>query len=154
MALPAYSNSIRSSPPVSLEDSDIVWESGMSGARPMKMIVLFRRKQELTLEQFREHYERRHAPLAMQLFPYLREYVRNYIRRDVAHQRAGGEAMAASLDFDVITEITFDSKDDYDRMVRAMADPVIREQVVEDEKRFLDRSATVVFLVDEERDCK
>lgn len=116
----------------------------------MKMIVLFRRKQTLTPEQFREHYETRHAPLAMRLFPYMRDYRRNYIRHDLLHRRAAPEGAGTQLDFDVITEITFDSKADYERMVRDMTDPTIRDQVVEDEKRFLDRTATVVFLVDEE----
>jgi uncharacterized protein (TIGR02118 family) len=116
----------------------------------MKMIVLFKRKQDLTSEQFREHYETRHVPLAKKLFPYLKDYKRNYIRHDLRHQRAGNEVTNAPLDFDAITEISFASKIDYDRMMREMAESAIRDQVVEDEKRFLDRSATVVFLVDEE----
>jgi uncharacterized protein (TIGR02118 family) len=115
----------------------------------MKMIVLFRRKPGLTSAQFREHYEERHAPLALKLFPYLKGYRRNYIRHDLHHARAGQEVFSANLDFDAITEITFADRSDYDRMVREMADPAIREQVVTDEQRFLDRSATVVFMVDE-----
>ena len=117
----------------------------------MKMVVLFRRKQGLTPDQFRDHYEQRHAPLALKLFPYFKDYTRNYIRHDLKHQRAGGEPIDSNLDFDAIVEITFASNDDYERMRREMADPAIREQVVADEQRFLDRSATVVFLVDEER---
>jgi hypothetical protein len=115
----------------------------------MKMIVLFRRKQDLTPAQFREYYETRHAPMAMKLFPYLRDYRRNYIRHDLVHKRAAPEGTAGQLDFDVITEIVFSSESDYQRMVRDMTDPAVREQVVEDEKKFLDRTATVVFLVDE-----
>jgi hypothetical protein len=116
----------------------------------MKMVVLFRRKHGLTSEQFREHYENKHVPLAMTLFPYLQGYRRNYIRHDLRHQHAGNELTNAPLDFDVITEISFASQTDYDRMMREMADPAIRDQVIADEKRFLDRSATVVFLIDEE----
>ncbi len=116
----------------------------------MKMVILFRRKQELTPEQFREYYETKHAPLALRLFSYMKDYRRNYIRHDLLHRRAVGETIKAPLDFDAITEIAFASKNDYDRMVSDMTDPAVREQVVEDEKRFLDRSATVVFLVDEE----
>ena len=116
----------------------------------MKMVVMFRRKQGLTPAQFREYYERSHAPLALKLFPYFKDYRRNYVRHDLRHQRAGQETTNAPLDFDAIVEITFASQSDYDRMVREMADPAIREQVVGDEQRFIDRSATVVFLVDEE----
>ncbi len=117
----------------------------------MKVIVMFRRRQDLTPEQFREHYETKHAPLALSLFPYLKEYRRNYIRHDLVHRRAQPEGAPAALDFDAITEIWFESKADYERMVRDMTNPAIRDRVIEDEKKFLDRTATVVFLVDEAR---
>lgn len=115
----------------------------------MKMIILFRRKAELTAEQFRDHYEYRHAPLALQLFPYMKEYRRNYIRHDVTHRRAQPESTDIKLDYDVITEVVFENHSDYERMVHDMTNPTIRDQVVTDERRFLDRSATVVFLVEE-----
>lgn len=117
--------------------------------QPMKMIVMFRRRQDLTAQQFRDYYENRHAPLALTLFPYLKGYKRNYIRHDLVHRRAQPEGAPAPLNFDAITEIVFDSKADYERMVREMTDPVIRDRVVEDEKQFLDRSATVVLMVEE-----
>jgi hypothetical protein len=116
----------------------------------MKMMVLFRRRADLTPEQFRDYYETKHTPLALQLFPYLKIYRRNYIRHDLHHQRAGGEALGMRLDFDAITEIGFAGRNDYERMVSDMSDPVVREKVVNDEQQFLDRSATVVFIVDEE----
>ncbi len=117
----------------------------------MKMIMFFRRKAGLSPEQFKEHYETHHAPLALKLFPWIKDYRRNYIRHDLQHRRAGGEAMGAALDFDVMVEVSFDGEDDYQRMVDAMANPAIRDQVVADEERFMDRGATVVLLADEQR---
>jgi hypothetical protein len=117
--------------------------------QPMKMVVMFRRRQDLTPQQFRDYYENRHAPLALTLFPYLKGYKRNYIRHDLVHRRAQPEGAPAPLDFDAITEIVFDSKVDYERMVRDMTNPAIRDRVIDDEKKFLDRSATVVFMVEE-----
>lgn len=116
----------------------------------MKMIVFFRRRAGLNAEQFRDYYENHHAPLAVRLFPYMKDYRRNYIRHDQRHQRAGGEAVGTNLDFDVITEISFAGVQDYQRMKDDMTNPDIRRQVVEDEQRFLDRAATVVLLVDEQ----
>ena len=116
----------------------------------MKMIVFFRRRAGLSPEQFRDYYENHHAPLAVRLFPYMRDYRRNYMRRDLRHQRTGGEAVGTDFDFDVITEISFACAQDYQRMKDDMANPDIRRQVVEDELRFLDRAATVVLLVDEQ----
>jgi hypothetical protein len=115
----------------------------------MKMIVMFRRKPGLSSEQFREHYEQKHAPLALTLFPYIKAYRRNYIRRDRQHQRAAAEGFDARLDYDAIIEVLFETERDYERMVFDMSDPAIRAQVVTDESRFIDRSATVVFLADE-----
>ncbi len=114
------------------------------------MLAFFRRRADLSAEEFRHYYEAHHAPLALQLFPYLKGYRRNYVRRDQTHRRASGEAFASALDYDVITEITFASPRDYARMQAAMADPAIRDRVVADEQRFMDRDATVVLLVEEE----
>ena len=121
-----------------------------SGVAPvMKMIVFFKRRNDLTPEQFREHYETRHAPMALRLFPYIADYRRNYIRHDLQHRRTSGESIHTQLDFDAITEITFAAPDGYQRMQQDMTDATIRNQVVADEQRFLERSATLVLLVDE-----
>jgi hypothetical protein len=116
----------------------------------MKLIAMFKRNPALTHAEFREEYEGKHVPLAVKYFPYLKDYRRNYVRRDQVHRRAEGEA-AASLDFDVITEITFADPSDYDRMRAQMADPEFQREVTEHEKLFMDYAATVVMLVDEER---
>jgi hypothetical protein len=116
----------------------------------MKLIAMFKRNPALTPDQFRDEYETRHVPMALKYFPYLKDYRRNYVRHDLAHRRAEGE-VAQALDFDVITEITFASPGDYDRMRRQMADPVFQAEVTEHEKQFMDYAATVVLLVDEER---
>ena len=116
----------------------------------MKMLVFFRRRSDISAEAFRDYYEGHHAPLARRLFPYIADYRRNYIRRDLQHRRASGEAINTALDFDVITEITFVQESDYQRMLTDMSDPVIQRQVIEDEERFIDRSATLVVLADEE----
>jgi hypothetical protein len=115
----------------------------------MKLIAMFRRNPTLTPEEFRHEYETAHVPLALKYFPYFKDYRRNYVRRDLAHRRAEGEA-AQTLDFDVITEITFESPADYERMRAQMADPEFQAEVTAHEKRFMDYGATVVFLVDEE----
>lgn len=117
----------------------------------MKIVAMFKRKAGLTPEQFREYYETRHSVLSLKIFPFLKDYRRNYIRHDMGPQSASGEPTTADLGFDVITEITFARKEDYQRMLDLLADPAIREQVVEDEKQFMDRSATLVYFGDEEQ---
>jgi len=55
-------------------------------------------------------------------------------------------------DFDVVTELTFASASDYERMRQALADATILSQIVRDEENFMDRSpeGRMIFFVDEE----
>jgi EthD domain len=116
----------------------------------IKLTFLFKRKPDMTLEQFRDHYENRHVPLALRLLPYFSGYARNYIRHDLAY-RPEGLAVDNAPQFDVVTEVTFATEADYDLMMRQLADPAVSRQIVEDEERFMDRKATLMFFVDEAR---
>jgi len=115
----------------------------------MKVVMLFKRKTETTPEQFREHYEKTHAPLAVRLLPYFKSYTRKYVRHDMSYKSS---SLGGEINFDVVTELTFDSKEDYDRMTKALADPAVRNQIVKDEEQFMDRSpgGRLIFFVDEE----
>jgi uncharacterized protein (TIGR02118 family) len=115
----------------------------------VKLIFLFKRKPGTTLQQFRDYYEHKHAPFAVKLLPYFKSYKRNYIRHDQDY-RPGG--IGAKIDFDVVTELTFASAGDYERMRQALADPAIHGQIVRDEENFMDRSpeGRMMFFVDEQ----
>ena len=64
----------------------------------IKIMLLVSRKDGVSPEEFREHYENIHAPLAAKHLPYLARYVRNY-----AVDRFGGD-----IDCDCVTEFWFD----------------------------------------------
>jgi hypothetical protein len=115
-----------------------------------KLTFLFKRKPDMTPEQFRDHYEKRHVPLALRLLPYFSDYARNYIRHDLAY-RPEGLGVDNAPQFDVVTEVTFATDADYDLMMKQLADPAVSRQIIEDEERFMDRKATLMFFVDEER---
>lgn len=115
-----------------------------------KLTFLFKRKAGMTLEQFRDHYENRHVPLALRLLPYFSDYARNYVRHDLAY-RPEGLGVDNAVQFDVVTEVTFATEADYDLMMQRLADPAVSRQIIEDEERFMDRKATVMFFADEER---
>jgi len=116
----------------------------------MKLIALARRKPGMTFDQFREHYETRHAPLAQSLLPQIKSYVRNYVRHDLSHRPEGLDGSGDGADFDVLTEISFASREGYDEAMATLADPRIQRTIAEDEERFIDRSWTKFFLVDVE----
>jgi uncharacterized protein (TIGR02118 family) len=113
-------------------------------------MAMAKRKPGMTFEQFREHYETRHAPLARSLVPQIKTYTRNYVRHDLSHRPEGLEGSGQGPDFDVITEITFGSREDYDQAMALMADPAVQRAIAEDEERFIDRKATTFFFVEVE----
>jgi len=114
----------------------------------MKLMFLLKRKPGTTFEQFRDYYEKRHAPLAVRLLPYFESYERNYILHD---QEYGPSGIGAKVGFDVVTCIRFKTRTDYERMLQALSDSTVLEQIVQDEERFMDRSpeGRLMFVVDE-----
>jgi uncharacterized protein (TIGR02118 family) len=112
----------------------------------MKMIGMLKRKPGTSLEEFIKYYETIHAPLATRLMP-LGDYRRNYI----ITRRVNGQEVPAGddNDFDVITEVWFRDQDHYEAFAKIMRDPAVRGQIVEDEERFMDRSKSKMFVVDE-----
>ena len=115
----------------------------------MKMLCMFKRRADLTHEQFREYYETQHAVLSARLYPFLKDYRRNYMRQDMRATGATNMATPPGLHFDVVTEVSFHSQDDFQRMLDILAVPATREAVIVDEEQFMDRSATLVYFVDE-----
>jgi uncharacterized protein (TIGR02118 family) len=105
----------------------------------IKMIHLITRKPGLSREEFRQHYEEVHAPLARKHFPTFRKYVRNHVISAPGSKEP---------DFDCITEIWFDSMQDCQAIVdlwKSEGGRIIRR----DEENFMNRSKLVSFLVDE-----
>ena len=80
----------------------------------IKLVMMVRRRGDLTHEQFRDHYERVHAPLAQSLFTSLRGYVRNYAEKTVA---------GAQIRFDVIIELWFEDERGWKEAIAAMDTP-------------------------------
>ena len=117
----------------------------------MKMVALFKFKPGMSSEDGITYYETKHVPLICELMPGLfAGYRRSFVLSNsmVFPQHIAG-APPLPPDFDLITELWFDTQEDYNRMVAVMADPAIGERVARDEANFLDRSSMVMFLVDE-----
>lgn len=115
----------------------------------MKIICLMKRKEGLTPTAFRDYYERNHVKLALELIPFFSAYSRNYLIKDEAYKPDHLEAVPPPPPYDVVTEISFASKADYQKMLDALADPEIGRCIADDEEKFLDRSAMTMFFVDE-----
>jgi len=105
----------------------------------IKILLLVSRKAGVSPEEFREHYETIHAPLAAKHLPYLARYVRNY-----AVDRFGGE-----VDCDCVTEFWFDHPGPW----REARTKILRQDLLdlfaEDEGQFMDRTSMRTLVVEE-----
>jgi uncharacterized protein (TIGR02118 family) len=116
----------------------------------LKAVVLLKRKQGLTPEQFIHHYENNHVPLVRRLLPSIGRYVRNYLSdTSLSAARQAGGADSPRPYFDVITELWFEDRAAYDRFITALNDPDTSRRLQEDEERFLDRTVVQTFSVAE-----
>lgn len=112
----------------------------------VKILVMLRKKPGLSDTEFRRLYEEEHAPLVARLVPYFTDYRRNYILRGNLHPDT--KDLCA---FDVVTEVRFADRANYDAFMAGLADPEVDRQLAACEERFLDRSAMAMYGVDEAR---
>lgn len=105
----------------------------------IKLMLLLRRKAGMSVEEFREHYEHRHVPLASSFDTPLVRYRRNY----VVEQTVG------SSGYDCITEVWYDLDGKWSDHRDRLISPEMAQTIARDEARFLDRAATCIMVVEE-----
>jgi uncharacterized protein (TIGR02118 family) len=109
----------------------------------LKMMILIKRKEGMSPAEFLDYYENRHVPLVESLLPPLPYYRRNYVSQDHPMNMLLGK----KLDFDVVTEIEFDSAEDAKHWFSVWTAPTIAGPIDRDEANFV--SETYLFVVDE-----
>ena len=111
----------------------------------VKVIAMLARKPGLSEDEFVRYYETRHAPLILSIAPQIRDYRRNYLRREGAILAEG----AQPPEFDVVTELWFDDEPAFDAAMAAFTDPVNAARIALDEENVFDRSRTMFFVATE-----
>jgi len=114
-----------------------------------KVLHFIKRKPHLTHEQFRDHFERSHAAMALKFCGHLfTAYQRNYITQAFA----GGDSRdpdsgygPRAADWDLISEWILPDEDALNEVYRIMLTPGIDELFHADEDRFIDRTATMTI---------
>jgi uncharacterized protein (TIGR02118 family) len=107
----------------------------------VKLIVLIRRKQGMSQEDFHDHWGTQHATLVKSC-PASRRYLRKYIQCHTLED----EYSAGEPAFDGTAELWFDSVADEELF---FSDPDYLAQLQPDEPRFSDMSRTLFFLTQE-----
>lgn len=115
----------------------------------IKLVCFLKAKPGLDVSQMREHYENNHVPLISRLLPAFADYRRNYVMNDQLAAPGSDNTLLVERDFDVMTEVFFSCTAAYRKHVDVCSDPQIWQQIVEDEEKFLDRSATVMYVMEE-----
>lgn len=111
----------------------------------IKLVFFLKRHPSLTREAFKALYESRHARLGEKHVPNAARYVRRYLE-PVAELFTGS---AFEPEHDVITELWFASRADYDAAMAHLARPEVVAEIVEDEETIFDRTKHRLFMVDE-----
>ena len=112
-----------------------------------KAVAMIKRKKGTSMEQLISYYESNHAVLAVKAVPNLKKYVRHYIRpygNDV--YGTDGEPP-----YDVITEIWFDDRADFEKGMASLTEPKTAALIAEDEEKVFERSS-IRFMIMEDRE--
>lgn len=115
----------------------------------LKVLHFIKRKPHLTHEQFRDHFERSHAAMAIKFCGHLfTAYQRNYF--DTAYH--GGDSRDPDSSYgpkpagwDLISEWILPDEAALHEIYRIMQEPGIDELFHADEDRFIDREATMTL---------
>jgi hypothetical protein len=113
-----------------------------------RVMWLLKRKEGITHEQFRAHYENSHAELGKRYIGHLMVgYRRNY---DAAKTKgaAFGTPLSTVTDYDCIAEWIMRDEAAFEEAMRIMAEPDILKIFLDDETHFLDSGSTRLLRCD------
>ena len=113
--------------------------------RPVKVVVLLKRRRGMSREDFVHYYENRHAVLATQVVPGLLDYSRTYI----CGERPAFGGAPEPPDFDVITTLVFTDAAAYENAFTTLQRPDIARQIAGDEEQLFDRTCIRSYLAEE-----
>ena len=111
----------------------------------IKHVVLLKKRPDMTDEAFRDYYENHHSKL-IRFMPEAKRYVRRYV---VPRPIAAHIQNPPPLDVDVITEVWFETIEDYNSARARVDNPEVGKLFAEDEENLFDRTMIRSFLVEE-----
>jgi hypothetical protein len=106
----------------------------------LKVFAFLTKREGLETRAFIDYYENHHVPLVLSLAPRPPVYKRNYVVRgdELGREDPG-------IDFDVVTELVFPDRPAF----AAWLEKLSVEEIGVDEERFLNRSRTRAYVIEE-----
>ena len=121
----------------------------MSNMTAYKILLFMARKPGLSVDDFRDYYERVHAPLATKYSRGISRYIRRYIDRQPHPETGSGE----DIPYDVITELWFEDEKIYRGTLDYMKTAIMPDDIIADELNLFDRSSfRIAMVVEKETD--
>ena len=115
------------------------------GEITFKTVCLLKRKPGMSLEDFKAYYETNHKRFGEQYLPKDARFIRRYMH-PVPNPMTGE---APELDYDVIIETWFNSREDWEATMAIYAAPELAAEIAEDEEKLFDRSRINFSIVEE-----
>ncbi|WP_460072967.1 EthD domain-containing protein [Streptomyces sp. YKOK-I1] len=113
----------------------------------IKFTTVVRRRPDMTHSEYAEYFRDVHGGLASANKVVVRKYVQNHVF-DSAYGAAGDGGYQVTVPRDSVAELYFD---DFEAIMRNMADPYSRDVVAADGVNFNDLSSAIGMLVEEHR---
>jgi EthD domain len=113
-----------------------------------KLIMLLKKRSDLTREQFMDYYDNHHVPFMHSIVPRgAAVHRRNYV---LASERGSDCEVTPQLedDWDVIVEVFYESREAAEGAMKALADPETSRRMREDESRFIQPGSIRRFVVE------
>ena len=120
------------------------------GANVFKQICFFRRRPDMTVDEFMDYYETQHSTLSQRLgrSPSIPNAVR-YVRRYLTPEKNPVTGEVIDPGFDCLMEIWWNSREDFENSQRLIASPDRLESIKDDETRlFASHSNPVCSVVE------
>lgn len=109
---------------------------------PFKTITMLRKREDLSVAEFRRIYEAQHAVLGERV---LRGRALRYVRRYIVPFPGMEDDQAHH----VLTELWFADRAAFEAAMAFLAEPAVAAEIAEDEATLFDRSATRFYMVEE-----
>ena len=114
-----------------------------------KQICFFRKRPDMTMEEFKEYYENQHTQLGKRIGkPAIPNAVR-YVRRYLTPLMNPVTGEIHDPGYDCVMEIWWNSRADFENSQRIIRDPARLPYTVEDEKKLFATHANPICMVEE-----
>ena len=115
----------------------------------INQVVFFKKRPDMTLEEFMDYYENQHSRLAKRIGkPGIPNAVR-YVRRYITPEKNPVTGRIHDCGYDCIMEIWWNNREDFEHSLRLVGDPERLPHTIEDEKKLFATHANPVCTVEE-----